>query len=167
LEVVVGKQHRAKSRSPEVIGFEGEAPVPISLARRAGDFVFVSGISDHYFKPADVVFDGRGEPIDDGGGAQHRSIEQQTRGTLEELARILAGAGCTLDDVVDVVVWLKEPRDFAGFNTVYQDFFVHNRPTRAVLRNAMMFVTRIELKATAYKPLGRRAGSTGKAAARR
>jgi enamine deaminase RidA (YjgF/YER057c/UK114 family) len=139
----------------DVLAFEGAAPVPISLARRAGDFVFVSGIADHYFKPSELVFDPDGEPIDDGGGAQHRSIEEQTRGTLLELARILEGVDCTLDDVVDIIVWLKDPRDFAGFNAVYQQFFEKNRPTRAVLRNDMMFVTRIELKAMAYAPRAR------------
>jgi enamine deaminase RidA (YjgF/YER057c/UK114 family) len=135
-------------------GFDTDAPVPISLAVRAGDFVFVSGISDHYFKPDEMVFDASGEPVDDGGGAQHRGIEEQTRGTLAELERILAKAGCTLDDVVDVIVWLKEPKDFVGFNKVYREFFRDTRPTRAVLRNDFMFVTRIEVKATAYKPLG-------------
>ena len=135
------------------IGFEGDAPVPISLAVRAGDFVFVSGISDHYFGREDVVYGPDGEMIDDGGGAQHRSIEEQTRGTLSELKRILQRAGCGLEDVVDMTVWLKEPRDFWGFNEVYMEFFPNNRPTRAVLRNDFMFVTRIEIKTIAYKPL--------------
>ena len=135
------------------VGFEGDAPVPISLAVRAGDFVFVSGISDHYFRKEDVVYGPDGEMIDDGGGAQHRTIEQQTRGTLLELRRILARAGCTLDDVVDMIVWLKAPRDFWGFNEVYMEFFPGKKPTRAILRNDFMFVTRLEIKATAYKPL--------------
>jgi 2-iminobutanoate/2-iminopropanoate deaminase len=134
-------------------GFPGDAPVPISLAVRAGDFFIVSGISDHYFGRDSAVYDEAGEMIDDGSGAQHRSIEEQTRGTLEELGRILERAGCSLDDVVDMIVWLKEPRDFWGFNDVYKEFFTTTRPTRAVLRNDFMFVTRIEIKATAYKPL--------------
>ena len=137
----------------EFFGFETDAPVPISLAVRAGDFVLVSGISDHYFGRDSAVYDELGEMIEDGGGAQHRSIGEQTRGTLEELRRILSRAGCTLDDVVDMIVWLKEPLDFWGFNEVYEEFFVNTRPTRAVLRNDFMFVTRIEIKATAYRPL--------------
>jgi enamine deaminase RidA (YjgF/YER057c/UK114 family) len=47
-------------------GFDGPAPVPISLAVPAGDFVFVSGLSDHFFKPEEVSFDASGEVIDDG-----------------------------------------------------------------------------------------------------
>lgn len=137
----------------EFFGFPGNAPVPISLAVRAGDFVIVSGISDHYFGRDNVIYDEQGEMIDDGSGAQHRSIEEQTRGTLEELGRILACAGCNLEDVIDMIVWLKEPQDFWGFNDVYKQFFTTTQPTRAVLRNDFMFVTRIEIKATAYKPL--------------
>lgn len=134
-------------------GFEGEAPVPISLAVRAGDFVFVSGISDHYFVPEQVVFDDDGNVLDDGSHAGDTDIATQTRGTLTKLQTILEQTGCTLEDVVDLVVWLREPRDFVGFNSVYKEFFTTEPPARAVLRNAFMFITRIEVKAIAYKPL--------------
>ena len=134
-------------------GFENEAPVPISLAVRAGDFVFVSGISDHYFVPEQVVFDDDGNVLDDGSDAGDTDIATQTRGTFTKLRAILEQAGCTLEDVIDLVVWLREPRDFVGFNNVYKEFFTSEPPARAVLRNAFMFTTRIEVKAIAYKPL--------------
>ena len=134
-------------------GFEGEVPVPISLAVRAGDFVFVSGISDHYFVPEQVVFDDDGNVLDDGSGAGDTDIGTQTRRTLTKLRTILEQAGCTLEDVVDLVVWLRDPRDFVGFNSVYKEFFTNEPPARAVLRNEFMFITRIEVKAVAYKPL--------------
>jgi enamine deaminase RidA (YjgF/YER057c/UK114 family) len=135
-------------------GFEGSAPVPISLAVRAGDFVFVSGLSDHFFKPEEVTFDASGEVLDDGSGFDGTdSIEEQTRRTLQQVGSALKRAGCTLDDIVDVLVWLKSPKDFVGFNNTYQEFFTRTRPARAVLRNAFMFKTRIEIKVVAYKPL--------------
>lgn len=59
---------------------------------------------------------------------------------------------------LDVLVWLKEPRDFLGFNAVYKQFFIRTRPTRAVVRNDFMFKTRIEIKVVAYKPLTSGAG---------
>lgn len=136
------------------IGFPGNAPVPISRAVRAGDFVFVSGIGSHYFRPDQVAFDAAGEVADDGAGYGDPPIEQQTEDTLAEIARILEAAGCGLADVVDALVWLREPRDFVGFNRVWMACFGANRPARAVLRNAMMFGTRIEVKLTAYRPLG-------------
>jgi enamine deaminase RidA (YjgF/YER057c/UK114 family) len=134
-------------------GFESEAPVPISLAVRAGDFVFVSGISDHYFVPEQVVFDDDGNVLDDGSDAGDTDIATQTRDTFTKLRAILEQAGCKLEDVIDLVVWLRDPRDFVGFNNVYKEFFATEPPARAVLRNAFMFTTRIEVKAIAYKPL--------------
>lgn len=134
-------------------GFPGAAPVPISLAVRAGDLVFVSGLSDHYFVPEKVAFDARGEVLDDGGGGGDDGIEAQTRGTLRNVRAVLKRAGCSLDDVVQMIVWLREPRDFVGFNNAYKEFFRKGRPARAVLRNAFMFRTRIEIMVTAYKPL--------------
>ena len=136
-------------------GFDGPAPVPISLAVRAGDFVFVSGLSDHFFRPEEVTFDASGEVIDDGSGFDGTdSIEEQTRRTMHQIDRALGRAGCTLDDIVDVLVWLKSPKDFVGFNTTYKEFFTRTRPTRAILRNEFMFKTRIEIKVVAYKPVG-------------
>ena len=58
-----------------------------------------------------------------------------------------------MDDIVDMIVWLREPKDFVGFNETYKEFFTSGKPARAVLRNAMMFTTRIEIKVIAYKPL--------------
>lgn len=135
-------------------GFDGAPPVPISLAVRAGDFVFVSGLSDHFFKPEEVIFDAAGEVVDDGSGYTGEDpIEDQTRRTLDAISKALGKAGCTLDDVVDVLVWLRRPADFVGFNQVYKGYFTKTRPARAVLRNEFMFKTRIEIKVVAYKPL--------------
>ncbi len=135
------------------VGFQGEAPVPISLAVRAGDFVLVSGLGDHFFRPEDVVFDAEGNVLDDGSGMGDAPIADQTRTTITRIESILREAGCSLDDVVDVIVWLKDPRDFVGFNEVYRSFFTRSQPARAVLRNEFMFKTKIEIKVTAYKPL--------------
>jgi len=137
----------------ESFGFGGNAPVPISLAVRAGDYVFVSGLADHFFRPEECTFDERGELISDGSGGGLGTIEEQTRGTLNKIKEVLARAGSTMDDIVDMIVWLREPKDFVGFNETYKEFFTSGKPARAVLRNAMMFTTRIEIKVIAHKPL--------------
>ena len=127
-------------------------PVPTSLTRRAGDFVFVSGLGDHFFTPGEVTFDADGFVLDDGSGLGPRSIEQQTRGVLSRLEAALAEEGCSLADVVELTVWLSDPRDFVGFNETYKDFFREPHPTRAVVRADFMFDAKIEVKAVAYKP---------------
>ena len=129
-----------------------DLPVPISLTRRAGDFVFVSGLGDHFFTPGAVSFDTQGRVLDDGSGCGPRSIEQQTRGVLTRLGAALAEEGCTLADVVELTVWLSDARDFVGFNETYKEFFRAPHPTRAVVRADFMFDARIEVKAVAYKP---------------
>ncbi|PYX66023.1 MAG: endoribonuclease L-PSP, partial [Acidobacteria bacterium] len=47
------------------------------------------------------------------------SIEDQTRGVLENFAGVLTAAGLTVDDVVVTTVYLKDLNDFATMNQVY------------------------------------------------
>jgi enamine deaminase RidA (YjgF/YER057c/UK114 family) len=151
------------SKAITLYQFEGRAPVPIALAAAAGDFVFVSGIGEHYFDPKDLVCDSAGNVLEDGSGRGEEPIEEQTSRTLAEIGRILQRAGCGFSDVVDVTVWLRDPRDFVGFNETYKRFLGAHRPARAVLRNAMMFRTRIEVKMIAYRPARRRGKVRAKA----
>ena len=134
-------------------GFGDAGGFPISLAARAGDFVFTCAVGDHGFEPEKTQFNAMGEVIADSAGLPPRSIEEETRGTLETLRAVLAEAGCTLSDVVDMAVWLKDPRDFVAMNAVYAEFFTAPYPVRSVFRTGFMGDYRVEMKATAYKPL--------------
>ena len=129
-----------------------DLPVPISLTRRAGDFVFVSGLGDHYFTPEDVTFNPDGSVLDGGAGLGSRSIEQQTRSIFERIAAALGTEDCALSNIVEMTVWLKDPRDFIGFNETYKAFFSPPQPTRAIVRADFMFDVLVEVKITAYKP---------------
>jgi reactive intermediate/imine deaminase len=108
----------------------------LSRAVRAGDFVFVTGQVP--------MRDGR--PMTDG------SIEDQTRACLEGLQQILAEAGCDLGDVVKSMVWLKDRADFAGFNTVYSEYFATEPPTRSALVSDFLIDILVEIECVAYKP---------------
>ena len=127
-------------------------PVPISLTRRAGDFVFVSGLGDHYFTPEEVTFNPGGSVLEDGSGLGAHSIKQQTLSIFERIAAALGQEDCALSDIVEMTVWLKDPRDFIGFNDTYKQFFSPPLPTRAIVRADFMFDALVEVKATAYKP---------------
>ncbi len=87
-----------------------------------------------------------GKPMTDG------SIEEQTRACLESLQQILAEAGCDLGDVVKSMVWLKKREDFAGFNTVYSEFFPIEPPTRSALVSEFLIDILVEIECVAYKP---------------
>jgi len=62
-------------------------------------------------------------------------IEAQTRRVIENLERVLSGAGSTLDRVVFARVYLTHfERDYAAMNTVYQSYFAAGRlPARTCI----------------------------------
>lgn len=62
-------------------------------------------------------------------------IEAQTRRVIENLERVLAGAGSTLDRVVFARVYLTHfERDYAAMNAVYQSYFAAGRlPARTCI----------------------------------
>jgi 2-iminobutanoate/2-iminopropanoate deaminase len=61
-------------------------------------------------------------------------IAVHTRRALDNLEAILAGAGCTLKDVVKVTVYLADIGDFAKMNEVYAARFGENRPARTTIQ---------------------------------
>jgi enamine deaminase RidA (YjgF/YER057c/UK114 family) len=133
--------------------FFGSVPgFPISLAVRAGDYAYTATLGAHTFDAEKVVYDSDGRVLSDGSGRGAAGIEEQTRATMRNVEAALRGVDCALEDVIDMTVWLRDPRDFKAFNLIYAEFFVANKPTRTVLRADFMFDCRIEMKAIAYKP---------------
>jgi len=145
------KRKSAASR-PLTQGYGSEPGFPISLAMRAGDYVFTSAQGDHEFDPAMVKYDARGLVVSDGNTLPPRTVADETRSALRSLDQALRLAGCTLEDVVDASVWLRDPRDFHEMNKAYGEFFKKNQPTRSIFRIDFMFDCRVEIKVTAYKP---------------
>jgi 2-iminobutanoate/2-iminopropanoate deaminase len=62
------------------------------------------------------------------------TIQEQTRQVLINCESILLAAGAKLKDVVDVLVLLARPTDFAGLNEEYAKFFPTDPPARAVAK---------------------------------
>jgi len=73
---------------------------------------------------------------------------------IENVGAILAAAGASLDDVVDIVAFLTDMSDFGGYNEVYAEFFGSDGPTRTTVAVHQLPHPhmRIEIKAVAYKP---------------
>jgi len=122
--------------------------------RRAGDLIFVSGTSA---RRADDSIAGCERLAD---GRCRLDIRVQTRAVLENIRDILAGAGASLNDVVEVSTFLVSMDDFAGYNEVYGEFFSHAGPARTTVAVTALPHPQllIEIKAIAYRP---RAGSGG------
>ncbi|MCE8547058.1 RidA family protein [Ruegeria pomeroyi] len=115
----------------------GGRVLSLSRAIRAGDFVFLTGQI----------------PMRDGVPLTTGSVEEQTRAVLDDITATLALAGCTRDDVVKAMVWLRDRSDFPGFNAVYGEYFPHDPPTRSAVVSDLLVDVRVEVEVMAYKPL--------------
>lgn len=98
-------------RAPQAVG-------PYSQAVEAAGFVFVSG---------QIPLDPMTGNIVPGG------IREQTRQVLENAKAILSTAGCTMNDVVKVSVFLRDISDFGAMNDVYAAYFPLDPPARSTV----------------------------------
>ena len=116
--------------------------------RRAGDYLFVSGISA---RRADNSI--AGAEVDDQ-GTTRLNIQIQTRAVIENIEDVLESMDCTLADIVDVTTFLVNMNDFGGYNEVYAEHFSESRPARTTVAVHQLPHPHlvIEIKATAYKP---------------
>lgn len=121
--------------------------------RRAGDFIYVSGLSSR--RPDNSIAGAAADAL----GTMQLDIRAQTRAVMENLARILEAAGASLGDVVDVVTFLVDMNDFGGYNDVYGEFFGQDGPARTTVAVHQLPHPhlRIEIKAVVWKPAARSA----------
>jgi len=116
-------------------------------AKRAGDFIYVSGTSSR--RPDDTFV---GVDIID--GQKVLDIRLQTRAVIENIRDILQAAGSDLGDLVQVTSYLVDMADFAAYNEVYAEFFTEDGPTRTTVavRELPHPDLLIEIQAVAYTP---------------
>jgi 2-aminomuconate deaminase len=118
-------------------------------AKRAGDFIYVSGTSsrrpDDTFVGVDVV-----------DGVKVLDISAQARAVIENIRDILVAAGAGLDDLVQITSYLVDMSDFDAYNEVYAEFFTEDGPTRTTVavRELPHPDLLIEIQAVAYQPGG-------------
>jgi 2-aminomuconate deaminase len=116
-------------------------------AKRAGDFIYVSGTSsrrpDDTFVGVDVI-----------DGTKVLDVSAQTRAVIENIRDILADAGAGLGDLVQVTSYLVDMADFAAYNAVYAEFFTEDGPTRTTVAVHQLPHPDllIEIQAVAYQP---------------
>jgi 2-iminobutanoate/2-iminopropanoate deaminase len=110
---------------------------PYSPAVRAGDFIFLAG---------QVPVDPATNQMSTG------DIKHETRLTLNNVKRLVEGAGATLADVVKVGVFLADASEFAQMNEVYTEFFGEAKPARTTVVCKFMSDIRIEIDCVVYSP---------------
>ncbi|MAK77912.1 MAG: hypothetical protein CL992_01340 [Euryarchaeota archaeon] len=128
------------------------APAPVGSyphARMVGDLLMLSGVGPRQAETNEIPGGPRwnedGEPSD-------YDIVAQTNACLDNVEAILKASGSSIDDVVDITVFLVDmERDFAGFNQVYAERLGHIRPTRTTLEvGALPTPISVELKVMAH-----------------
>jgi 2-iminobutanoate/2-iminopropanoate deaminase len=99
-----------------------KAPKPIGPYSQAvieGDFIFVAG-------------QGCTNPLT--GKLELGDVRSETKRTFENVRAILDAAGSSLDDVMKCNVYLRDIKDFAGMNEVYETFFRAPFPARTTIQ---------------------------------
>lgn len=119
--------------------------LPFSPAIRAGDFVFVSGQAS----------------VDDTGKIVVDSFEGEMRRSFENVRRILAAAGASLADVVQVRAYVGREEDVAEYNRIYRDYFAAPYPARTTVVNCLGTALKFEVDVTAW--IGPRSPAEGSA----
>ena len=116
-------------------------------ATLAGGFLFVSG------QGARDVSTGRevGVELDGDGRVLRYDVAAQTTQALANLRTVLAEAGASFGNLVDVMVFLRSMDDFAAYNEIYARHFTGHMPARTTVAVAALpGRNAIEIKATAW-----------------
>lgn len=108
--------------------------LPFSPAVKAGEFVFVSGQAS----------------VDENGKLVPDTFEGEVRRSFENVKRILAAAGLTLSDVVQVRSYVRDPADLPEYNRIYRDYFTPPFPARSTITNCLPESMRFEVDVVAY-----------------
>ena len=105
------KEIISTKNAPQAIG-------PYSQAVKAGNLMFISGQI----------------PLDpETGDLASQSIEDQAKQVLENVKSICEAAGCSLDDIVKISIFLTDLSNFAVVNDVMKEYFSEPYPARATV----------------------------------
>jgi len=77
-------------------------------------------------------------------------IEEETRLTMHNVAKICEAAGATLENVVKCTVHLRDINDFDRYNTVYAGYFPNVKPARTTVQSVLGEGIKIEIDAVAW-----------------
>ena len=123
----------ATSIAPAAIG-------PYSQAVRAGDFVFTSGQLG--LEPVAKVL--------------REGVTAQTEQALDNLAAVLAAAGCSFAQVVKTTIFVTDLAHFQVINAAYGARFAGDPPARSTVQVAALPLGGlVEIEMVAYAPVAK------------
>lgn len=113
-----------------------ESSLPFSPALQVGDWVFVSGQAS----------------VDESGTIVKDTFEEECRRSFENVKKVLAGAGLTMDDVVQVRNYVGKQEYLPEFNKIYREYFKEPYPARTTIMNCLGDLLKFEVEVIAIKP---------------
>ncbi len=130
------------------------APEPVGAyphARRVGDFIFLSGVGPRKRGTKDIP----GVHMDGDRNVLRHDVVVQTESVIENIRLILEAAGSSINDIVDVQVFLIDmKRDFKHFNEIYAKHFEKIAATRTTVEvGALPTPIAVEFKVIAFSPV--------------
>jgi 2-iminobutanoate/2-iminopropanoate deaminase len=130
MEVRMGEKHSVQTDKAAELGG------PYSQAIVYKGFIFVSG-------------QGAIDPITN--QVKTGTIESETRLALENIKIIMTEAGASLDNILQVHVYLTDIREYGHFNEVYSGYFKAPMPARTCLQvKKLPFGLRVEIDAVGF-----------------
>jgi 2-iminobutanoate/2-iminopropanoate deaminase len=89
--------------------------------------------------PKELLFCSGQIPLDPATGKiVEGDIAEQTERVLDNVAGVLAAAGCSFADIVKTTVWLADMGDFAAMNELYAKRFTSEPPARSTVQAARL-----------------------------
>ncbi len=107
--------------------------LPFSPAVKVGKFVFVSGQAS----------------VDDIGQIVKDTFAGEMRRSFQNLIKVLAGAGLTLQNVCKVTSYVGRAEDLAEYNAIYKEYFQNPYPARTTLTGCLGNVLKFEIDVVA------------------
>jgi len=101
--------------------------------------------------PGEIVVISGQAAIDKTGKIIGDTIEAQTHETLKNCRTQLQQAGCDLNDVFKVNVFLTDLDNWPRFNEVYTTYFDHPKPVRTAVQTPLLMTLLVEIEMWAVK----------------
>ena len=94
--------------------------LPFNHVVKAGGFLFLTSQLSVNLKTGDI---------------KNGTIVEQTQQSLENVKFLLSHCGATMDDIVKVVIYMRNLKDFDKVNQVYRKYFTQgNEPARVAVQ---------------------------------
>ncbi|HEY31781.1 MAG TPA: RidA family protein [Dehalococcoidia bacterium] len=94
--------------------------LPFNHVVRAGRFLFLTSQLSSDLKTGEI---------------KSGTIVEQTRQALDNIKFLLEGCGATIDDIVKVVIYMRNLKDFDKVNEVYCEYFTKgDEPARVAMQ---------------------------------